>query len=83
VIQARRYADGGPASPKRPDDDDAEPRLECDACGAEIEGRPAGSGLFLWTRGGEVRYEEPPLCESCAQNIATVGMVQWDEEEEG
>jgi hypothetical protein len=25
--------------------------------------------LFLWTRGDEVRIEEPPLCEQCASTI--------------
>jgi hypothetical protein len=40
--------------------------LCCDACGRVIEGEPAARGLFLWTRGEEVRYEEPPLCSRCA-----------------
>jgi len=39
--------------------------------------------LFLWTRGEEVRYEEPPLCEHCAYAIAVGGTAQWDGEEEG
>lgn len=43
-----------------------EDALRCDACGAVIEGEPAARGLFLWTRGDEVRFEEPPLCEDCA-----------------
>ena len=46
-------------------------------------GAARGVGLFLWTRGDEVRYEEPPLCERCAYAIAVGGMLQWDVEEEG
>ncbi len=62
-----------------------EPSAElcCDACGEAIEGTPAGSGLFLWTRGDEVRYEEPPLCERCAYAIAVGGTLQWELDEEG
>jgi len=35
-----------------------------------IEGEPAGHGLYIWTRGDEIRYEEPPLCTRCANAIA-------------
>jgi len=80
VIPLRRYVDGGPSLPRRTEAED-EP-VRCDACGDEIDGAPAGSGLFLWTRGDEVRYEEPPLCERCAYTIAVGGMLQWDLEEE-
>ncbi|HEX4474712.1 MAG TPA: hypothetical protein VH142_06525 [Polyangiaceae bacterium] len=81
----RRYVDGGPTTPPVRADDETEPKeaLRCDACGELIDGVPAGSGLFLWTRGEEVRYEEPPLCEHCAYAIAVGGTAQWDGEEEG
>lgn len=57
----------------------------CDACGETFEGVPGGAGLFLWTRGDEVRYEEPPLCEACASEITVGAFFSWDagEEEEG
>jgi hypothetical protein len=55
----------------------------CDACDKPIEGEPAGRGLFVWTRGDEVRYEEPPLCAECAGTIAVVAMSNWELEEEG
>jgi hypothetical protein len=60
-------------------------RFVCDACGGAFDGTPGGAGLFLWTRGEEVRYEEPPLCEDCASEIAVGALVRWDtsEEEEG
>jgi hypothetical protein len=78
-----------------PADVDPEPALpadgisamgyDCDRCGAHFEGRPAGSGLFLWTRGEEVRWEEPPLCEECASTVAIGALIKWEieEEEEG
>lgn len=85
MIHARRYADGGPTTPPTAfeDSEAAPPRVRCDSCGEEIDGAPAGSGLFLWTRGEEVRYEEPPLCERCAYAIAVGGIMQWESEEEG
>jgi hypothetical protein len=55
---------------------------DCDACGQWFEGEPAGAGLFLWTRGEEVRYEEPPLCEGCASEITVGALVKWDAEGE-
>ena len=82
VTLSRRYVDGGPTT--RLNGDDTEPEsVKCDACGESIEGSPAGTGLFLWTRGDEVRYEEPPLCERCACAIAVGGMLAWESEEEG
>lgn len=56
--------------------------FECDACGKWIDGEPGGAGLLIWTRGDEVRYEEPPLCEECASEIAVGALVRWDSEEE-
>jgi hypothetical protein len=58
--------------------------LHCDACEEPIEGEPAGSGLYVWTRGDEVRYEEPPLCMCCATAIGVTALAAWNvEEEEG
>ena len=51
-------------------------------CGAHFEGEPAGSGLFMWTRGDEVRFEEPPLCEGCAENVTLDALTRWEAEEE-
>jgi hypothetical protein len=56
--------------------------FECDACGGTFEGEPAGAGLFIWTRGEEVRYEEPPLCEACASEITIGALIKWDGETE-
>jgi hypothetical protein len=56
--------------------------LFCDACGKPIEGEPGGTGLYVFTRGGEVTYEEPPLCEHCSVAIGVTALVRWAEEEE-
>ena len=57
--------------------------FECDACGKSVEGEPSGHGLYVWTRGDEVRYEEPPLCARCANAIGLVALAQWELEEDG
>ena len=62
--------------------DDSE--FECDACGEAISGEPAGRGLYIWHRGEEVRYEEPPLCAKCATAIGLTALALFSmEEEEG
>jgi hypothetical protein len=71
-----------PAAEDRSQGETREKRFQCDACGGWFEGEPGGAGLLLWTRGDEVRYEEPPLCESCASEIAVGALVKWDTEEE-
>lgn len=58
------------------------PGFECDVCGEHFEGEPSGSGLFMWTRGEEVRFEEPPLCEACAQNVTLDALTRFEVEEE-
>ena len=58
--------------------------LRCDVCDALIEGEPSGRGLYMWTRGDEVRFEEPALCPSCATAIGVTALAAWNvEEEEG
>lgn len=56
--------------------------VRCDACDEIIEGEPAGSGLYMWTRGDEVRFEEPPLCAKCATAIGVTALSLWNAEEE-
>lgn len=57
--------------------------VACDVCEAPIEGEPAGSGLYVSTRGDEIRYEEPPLCQSCATAIGLTALAEWAIEDEG
>ncbi|HEY4015143.1 MAG TPA: hypothetical protein VGM06_17485 [Polyangiaceae bacterium] len=60
----------------------------CDACGGELSledddgyGMP-GAGIYLWTRGDEVRVERAPLCASCASAIGVTALARWEIEEE-
>jgi hypothetical protein len=54
----------------------------CDHCSRSFVGPPAGSGLLIWTRGDEVRYEEPPLCDDCALSLTTAALMVWSSEGE-
>jgi hypothetical protein len=66
-------------------------KIRCDACGCELEDRDVrdpddlcGRGVYMWTRGQEVRLEEAPLCASCASVIGMTALARWEiEEEEG
>lgn len=67
-----------------------EEQFRCDVCGehltAEEDDGPQvhGRGLLVWTRGEERRYQEPPLCPSCAAAIGMTALQRWEiEEEEG
>jgi hypothetical protein len=67
----------------------------CDVCAALIVAEDAsspddrrydvrGSGLLVWSRGEERRYQEPPLCAACAAAIGVSALQRWEiEEEEG
>jgi hypothetical protein len=55
---------------------------DCDSCGQSFEGEPGGAGLYIWTRGEEVRYEEPPLCEPCAMRVTVGALLSWEAEDE-
>jgi len=58
--------------------------LRCDVCDEAIDGEPTGRGLYMWTRGDEVRFEEPALCPRCATAIGVTALAAWAvEEEEG
>lgn len=55
----------------------------CDVCERPIEGEPAGSGLYFWTRDGEARWEEPALCARCAPAIGMSAHKRFTSEDEG
>jgi hypothetical protein len=72
-----------------------DPGPRCDVCDvplSEDEGDNrdhtkhgvGGHGLYVWIRGGETVYEEPPLCVACGTAIGMSTIARWDiEEEEG
>ena len=54
--------------------------VDGDYQGFDVQGR----GLLVWSRGEERRYQEPPLCASCATAIGVSALQRWEiEEEEG
>jgi hypothetical protein len=59
----------------------------CDVCARAIaEGDEGASrGLYMWTRGDDVRWEELPLCEACASavGVSATARAEIDEEEDG
>ncbi|MCC7536860.1 MAG: hypothetical protein IT379_11630 [Deltaproteobacteria bacterium] len=67
--------------PMRDDDDDGD-ELACHACGATIEGEPAGRGILVFPRGDDLYVDEPPLCSRCALAVGMTAMARWIEEEE-
>ena len=56
------------------------PSFVCDLCGKKCRGTPEGSGLFMWTRGEEVRTEEPPLCAKCAKKLTWRALAAFSAE---
>jgi hypothetical protein len=64
----------------------------CDVCGSDAGGETAdsddsgydvgGSGLLVWSRGEERRYQEPPLCAACAAAIGVSALHRWETEED-
>jgi hypothetical protein len=59
-----------------------EKERRCDLCDREIVGDDGGAGLYVWTRGEVVRYEDAPLCPSCGPKVALSAVRRWEEEEE-
>jgi hypothetical protein len=58
----------------------------CEFCDKPIDtaSDQNGSGLYVWARGDESRYEEPPLCATCALsagiNASRLFMIEDDGE---
>jgi hypothetical protein len=55
----------------------AERELSCSLCDAELAEGAASSGLFMWTRGDHVRFEEPPLCARCSGDVSVSAFLSW------
>lgn len=54
----------------------------CDACGGDLGEEPFGKGLLFWSRGGELRWEEPGLCERCAHIIGLAALRTFAQEDD-
>jgi hypothetical protein len=61
----------------------------CDVCSEAVDPNAGdegfavpGRGLYMWTRGSEVRFEEPHLCASCGAAIGMSALARWEAEEE-
>ncbi len=75
-VDARAERGAGQLAATRAPEPPKGPHFQCDHCEEWFEGRPAASGLFLWTRAGETRFEEPPLCERCAERMFGAAMFR-------
>lgn len=51
--------------------------IHCAICEDVIEGEIHSTGLMMWTRGDDVRYDEPPLCGPCASSISVSAWARW------
>ena len=55
----------------------------CSVCDDVVaEGEPIASGLMLWSRGDELRIDEPPMCGGCAATIGISLFARWTSGEE-
>ena len=59
----------------------------CDVCATSLDDAAdednEGTGMYLWSRGGEIRREEVPLCEACSAAVlaSAFGFIDFDDEE--
>jgi hypothetical protein len=51
--------------------------VHCAICEDVIEGEVPSTGLMMWTRGDDIRYDEPPLCGPCASSISVSAWARW------
>lgn len=56
----------------------------CDVCDAVVDADDALPALYVFTRGEERRYEEPPVCARCAHALGAAQLRRWQvEDDEG
>lgn len=60
------------ASLRREVDED----VTCSVCDEVIEGGHS-TGLMMWTRGEEVRFDEPAVCNVCSSAIGVAAFYRW------
>ena len=55
----------------------------CEVCDQNVTNVPTTTGLLLWSREDELRFEEPVLCPGCALAIGVTALRNFANEEEG
>jgi hypothetical protein len=59
----------------------------CDVCGVVVDedDEDASTALYIWTRGDETRYEQPPICAKCGPALGLAQVRRWaiEDDEEG
>lgn len=48
----------------------------CDVCGGDVD-EDATSGLFMWVRDDDLRFDEPPICSACAANVSAQAYLRF------
>ncbi len=57
----------------------------CDVCQApllEDEEDDHGAGMYVWSRAGEIKREDAPLCKACSGAIFASALVMFDFDDE-
>ena len=55
---------------------EVEEAVTCSVCDEVIEGGHT-TGLMMWTRGEEVRFDEPAVCNVCSSAIGVAAFYRW------
>jgi len=55
---------------------DAEKARSCDVCSQPV-GDDASSGLFMWVRDQDYRFEEPPICGACSRKVTAQAFLRF------
>lgn len=60
----------------------AEREIACSLCETPLVEGAAAKGLFMWTRGEDIRFEEPPLCGRCSGSVSISAFLSWPWEDD-
>ena len=53
-----------------------EKTTRCDVCGKPA-GDDATSGLFMWVRDEDYRFEEPAICKACSSQVSAQAYLRF------
>lgn len=54
----------------------------CHVCESAVAPEDLSRGLLVWSRGDEIRLEEPALCKDCSAVLGISALAQWRREED-